>query len=271
MSNKFTLVPHIGGRTARNASPDDHECATGSLVARVQSYMASDDCDQSERLARQYMRATPAVRQAVDDAFICLCGYSLETLIAEQDAAAAPAAEPENVPTPVVYCGPALTTAFDPSGDSRRAGILVVGAPPEQRYLVTWKIDIEAGTRLEAAIAARRIQIGGGSTATVFEVADEQGCNPVSIDLDEHSERAAELRTFVEIEVRNATDRADSEIPGLFEFALFDTEGVWQAGAVVDAIHAAALRDNLNALLGDSAAKGTLVSLAKAVAPEAEL
>jgi hypothetical protein len=221
--------------------------------------------------ARQYMRATPSVRQAVDDAFICLCGYSLKTLIAEHEAGAAQAAEPENEPTPAVYCGPAFGAAFDPSRDLQRAELLVVGTPPEQRYLVTWKIDIEAGTRLEAAIAARRIQIGGGSTATVFEVADEHGCNPVSIDLDEHSERAAALRTFVAIEVRNATDRADSEIPGLFEFALFDSEGVWQAGAVVDAIHAAALRDNLNALLGDSAAKGTLVSLAKAVAPEAEL
>ncbi len=148
MSNKFTLVPHIGGRTARNASPDDHECATGSLVARVQSYMASDDCDQSERLARQYMRATPAVRQAVDDAFICLCGYSLKTLIAEQDAGAVAAAGPENEPTPVVYCGPALAAAFDPSRDLQRAELLVVGTPPEQRYLVTWTIDIEAGTRL---------------------------------------------------------------------------------------------------------------------------
>lgn len=271
MSNKFTLVPHTGGKTARNESPDGHECATGSLVARVQSYMASDDCDQSERLARQYIRATPAVRQAVDDAFVCLCGYSLETLIGERDMGAAQAAEPENEPTPVAHCGPALATAFDPSGDLQRAGILVVGASPEQRYLVTWAIDIEAGTRLEAAIAARRIQIGGGSTATVFEVAGEHGCNPVSIDLDEHSERAAALRTFVAIEVRNATDRADSEIPGLFEFALFDAEGVWQAGAVVDAVHAAALRDSLDALLWNSDAKGTLVSLAKAVAPEAEV
>src|ERR1700674_2264032 len=104
MSNKFTLVPQIGGRTAPNGSPDDDGCATVSLVARVQSYMASDDCDQSERLARQYTRATPAVRQAVDDAFICLCGYSLERLMAAQDAGAAPASESENVPTPVVCC-----------------------------------------------------------------------------------------------------------------------------------------------------------------------
>jgi len=36
---------------------------------------------QSARLLWDYVEATPAQREAVDNAFICLCGWSLETLI----------------------------------------------------------------------------------------------------------------------------------------------------------------------------------------------
>ena len=55
-----------------------------TLIERVYRRIQSDDCDQSDRLARSYERATPNERQAIDDVFICLCGYSLQTLINEE-------------------------------------------------------------------------------------------------------------------------------------------------------------------------------------------
>ena len=56
-----------------------------SLVARIAELIATDDCDQSERLARDYNALDAKCREAVDDAFISLCGYSLKTLIAEAE------------------------------------------------------------------------------------------------------------------------------------------------------------------------------------------
>ena len=113
----------------------------------------------------------------------------------EEDAVTQDAGEPQCTtpilavtPAPVMVCGPAMAAAFDASGELRRAGRLVVGPPPEQRYLVTWSIDIEAGTRREAAMAAKRIQQRPDSTANVFEVMDDRG-ESVSIDLDEEHER----------------------------------------------------------------------------------
>jgi hypothetical protein len=58
---------------------DDDMTLIERVYARIQS-----DCDQSDRLARRYERATPNERQAIDDVFICLCGYSLQTLISEE-------------------------------------------------------------------------------------------------------------------------------------------------------------------------------------------
>lgn len=53
-----------------------------SIVQRVQELMLYDDEDQSERLQETYERASPEQRQAINDAFVCLCGYSLETILA---------------------------------------------------------------------------------------------------------------------------------------------------------------------------------------------
>jgi len=52
-----------------------------SIVSRVHELIASDDDDQSERLLNDYRAASPVEQKAIDDAFICLCGYSLATVI----------------------------------------------------------------------------------------------------------------------------------------------------------------------------------------------
>jgi hypothetical protein len=57
-----------------------------TLIERTYRRIQSDDCDQSDRLVRRYEGATPNERQAVDDVFICLCGYSLQTLDQRGDA-----------------------------------------------------------------------------------------------------------------------------------------------------------------------------------------
>lgn len=54
-----------------------------SLVSRIAELIASDDDDQSERMADEYRDADPKAKEAIDNAFICLCGYSLATLIKE--------------------------------------------------------------------------------------------------------------------------------------------------------------------------------------------
>jgi hypothetical protein len=55
-----------------------------TVIERIYRRIQSDDCDQSDRLARRYERATPNEREAIDDVFICLCGYSLQTLLNEE-------------------------------------------------------------------------------------------------------------------------------------------------------------------------------------------
>jgi hypothetical protein len=55
-----------------------------NILLGIQEEMASDDdCseEQSERLENDYLKLTPDQRRAVDDAFICICGWSLGTLI----------------------------------------------------------------------------------------------------------------------------------------------------------------------------------------------
>ncbi len=112
----------------------------------------------------------------------------------EEDAETQEPGEPDGgtpisamTPAPVMHCGAGLAAVFDASGALRRSGLLAVGPTPEQRYLVTWSIDMEAGTRREAAMAAKRIQQRPDSTANVFEVVDDWG-ESVSIDLDEKQE-----------------------------------------------------------------------------------
>lgn len=52
-----------------------------TLIETIHAAMAADDSDDSERLIAQYEQANPATREALDYAFICLCGWSLSTLI----------------------------------------------------------------------------------------------------------------------------------------------------------------------------------------------
>ena len=53
-----------------------------NLVDWIEHQMARDDEDrgkQSYRLRVVYEESGPAERKALDDAMICICGYSLET------------------------------------------------------------------------------------------------------------------------------------------------------------------------------------------------
>ena len=54
-----------------------------SIVSRIQEYILTDDDDQSERLKNDYQHASQKEKQAIDNAFISLCGYSLATVIEE--------------------------------------------------------------------------------------------------------------------------------------------------------------------------------------------
>lgn len=57
------------------------EGAYSNLVAQVSKAMFSDDDDQSEMLANLYTEANQAEKDLLDRAFICLCGWSLKTLM----------------------------------------------------------------------------------------------------------------------------------------------------------------------------------------------
>lgn len=55
-----------------------------TLIDWIASAMGSDDADtsdQSSRLATLYGSATDAEKAVLDNAFICLCGWSLGTAI----------------------------------------------------------------------------------------------------------------------------------------------------------------------------------------------
>ncbi len=52
-----------------------------SLVAQISKAMHSDDDDQSEMLAGIYLSANEVEKAVLDRAFICLCGWSLKTLM----------------------------------------------------------------------------------------------------------------------------------------------------------------------------------------------
>lgn len=54
-----------------------------TLVSAITQHILSDDTDDSDRIHRTYAAATLEQREAVDDIFISLCGYSLATLVAE--------------------------------------------------------------------------------------------------------------------------------------------------------------------------------------------
>ena len=59
-----------------------------NLIEHVASYMASDDEDgneQSELLKAVYHAADEAGKASLDAAFVCLCGYTLTTLMKMND------------------------------------------------------------------------------------------------------------------------------------------------------------------------------------------
>ena len=69
----------------RDEEADQEEDSSTTLLGTIAEAMATDDADpirQSRRLVAQYVHATPAQQEAIDDAFICCCGWSLRTLIA---------------------------------------------------------------------------------------------------------------------------------------------------------------------------------------------
>jgi len=69
-------------------SDEDDDCMDDCIINRVQRHMATDDddpIDQSERLRDLYTGATKAQRKLLDDAFICLCGWSLDSLLQRRD------------------------------------------------------------------------------------------------------------------------------------------------------------------------------------------
>jgi hypothetical protein len=56
-----------------------------SLVNRIERAIQNDDDDQSARLTDLYEKASMPQKGLLDEAFICLCGWSLETLIAGKE------------------------------------------------------------------------------------------------------------------------------------------------------------------------------------------
>ena len=55
-----------------------------SLIENIFVLMGDDDADpikQSEKLEALYEISTDTQKKAIDNALICICGYSLDTLI----------------------------------------------------------------------------------------------------------------------------------------------------------------------------------------------
>lgn len=54
-----------------------------------------------------------------------------------------------------------------------------------KRYTVSWIIDVDAENMIEAAKIAREIQLDIHSTATIFNVYEDENKEPVEVDLME--------------------------------------------------------------------------------------
>lgn len=55
-----------------------------NLIDTIQAEIFKDDADtgkQSELFEALYLQASESEKRAIDDAMICLCGWSLETLL----------------------------------------------------------------------------------------------------------------------------------------------------------------------------------------------
>jgi hypothetical protein len=75
-------VPGFALVSAEPAEEDGYmECNYSNLVSHVSKEMFSDDDDQSQMLADIYLSASQAEKDVLDRAFICLCGWSLKTLM----------------------------------------------------------------------------------------------------------------------------------------------------------------------------------------------
>lgn len=61
--------------------PEDCETCSESLILRIQNAMLTDDADQSARLATLYADASDAGKELLNDAFVCLCGYTIPSLL----------------------------------------------------------------------------------------------------------------------------------------------------------------------------------------------
>ena len=59
-----------------------------TLIDRVEEAMSTDDENrekQSAILLRTYEKASPAEQAKIDECFICICGWSLKTLINKEN------------------------------------------------------------------------------------------------------------------------------------------------------------------------------------------
>jgi hypothetical protein len=56
-----------------------------TLVELIQNRIQTDDSDESSQLRELYQRTSARKRAAIDNAFIHLCGWRLQTLIEETD------------------------------------------------------------------------------------------------------------------------------------------------------------------------------------------
>lgn len=55
-----------------------------SLVTKISYQIDEDDNDQSDRIVAMYEEGTPEQKKLLDDFCICLCGWSIETLLKQK-------------------------------------------------------------------------------------------------------------------------------------------------------------------------------------------
>lgn len=51
-----------------------------TLIENIHAAIQDDDGDDSERLAALYSKASQTGKKLLDDAMICICGYSVKSL-----------------------------------------------------------------------------------------------------------------------------------------------------------------------------------------------
>jgi hypothetical protein len=74
----------IDDYASRTAAEQAAKLSPGvSIVDRVRELIESDDYDQTDLMVATYQNTSPEVQTKIDEVFVCLCGYSLATLIKE--------------------------------------------------------------------------------------------------------------------------------------------------------------------------------------------